>query len=349
MKNEVKIAAVNSESNKLPDEANPYSRNFDPDASGKYIGSNLDKMLAYLHEAGKNGVDLVCTYEDFKDLGCYLRHPNYSRIFMSQADEIPGPACEKIGDVARRYEMHVAANLYEKEGDKIYNTTVLFGRNGEIIGKYRKIHLPACEKWLITRGHEFNVFETDIGKIGFAVCYDIVFAEHSRAVALSGADIILHPTGGMGISGVSSSYIGEALPRVRAAENAVYLVVAKNTQFGGQGRSCIIDNNGEIIAELPGRKEGIVTAEFRPDFDIVREDLFDTFFSGVSSIRARQTIEREPSLYSIITDRNPPLLGRYRDVKLSLEPDEIKEISRQWKEYVQADIENRPVNLKYHW
>jgi predicted amidohydrolase len=348
MKDTIKISAVNSENNILPDEANPYSRRFIPDALKNYVDNNLEKMLAYLHEAGKNGVDLVCTYEDFLGQGYSLRLDD-QHLFRSQAVGVPDPTCEKIGAIAKRYEMHVAANLYEKDGDRIYNTTVLFGRNGKIIGKYRKIHMPVCEKWHVARGHEFSVFDTDIGRIGFAVCYDIVFLEHCRAMALNGADIILHPTGGMGISGVSSSYIGEALLRVRAAENAVYLVVAKNTQFGGQGRSCIIDNNGEILAELQGRNEGITTAEFRPDFDIVREDLFDTFFSGVSNIRARQTIEREPSLYSILAERNPPLYSRYKDVKLSLEPNEIKEISNQWKEYVQADIEKRPVNLKYHW
>lgn len=348
MKNPIKICAVNSECHKLPYEANPYGRRFDINASRRYVESNVEKMCAFLHEAGINGADLVCTYEDFMGQGICLRMDD-PQLFMSQAEEIPGPTTEKIGQIAKQYGMHVAANLYERDGSKIYNTTVLLGRDGEIVGKYRKIHLPLCEKWKVASGNDPVVFETDIGRIGFAVCYDIVFTEHCRALALQGADMILHPTAGWGISGVSSDSLGEALLRIRAAENSVCLVTAKNTEFGGKGKSCVIDNCGEIIAELAGRNEGIVTAEFTPDFDLVREDLFDTFFSGVSSIRARLAIEREPACYSILTRGKPPLLDRYKDASLSLAPEKVKEISRQWMEYVQADIENRPVHLKYHW
>jgi predicted amidohydrolase len=303
-------------------------------------------MCAFLHEAGENGADLVCTYEDFMGQGTCLRMDD-PQLFISQAEKVPGPSTDRIGGIAKRYGMHVAVNLYEKDGEKIYNTTVLIGRDGGIIGKYRKIHLPICEKWMVASGNDPVVFDTDIGRIGFAVCYDIVFTEHCRALALQGADMILHPTAGWGISGVSSESIGEALLRIRAAENFVYLVAAMNT--GGQGKSCVIDNRGEIIAELAGRNEGIVIAEFTPDFDLVREDLFDTFFSGVSSIRARLAIEREPACYSILTRDIPPLLDRYKDAELNLAPEKVKEISRQWTEYVQADIEGRPVNLNYHW
>jgi predicted amidohydrolase len=87
--------------------------------------------------------------------------------------------------------MHTAANYYEKDGAKVYNTTVLTGRGGEIAGKYRKIHMPAHERWLAEPGSKCPVFETDIGRLGISVCYDIVFPEHARILALNGADILL--------------------------------------------------------------------------------------------------------------------------------------------------------------
>jgi predicted amidohydrolase len=348
MSKPIRICAVNSEWNTLPGEANPFGGQFDVNVFRRYAQSNIEKMCGFLEEAGRQGADLVCTYEDFIGQGACLRMEN-PQVFQSQAEQIPGPTTAQLGRIAQQYRMYVAANLYERDSSKIYNTTVLIGRDGEIVGKYRKIHLPVCEKWMVVSGNDPAVFETEIGRIGFAVCYDIVFPEHCRALALQGADMILHPTSGWGISGISRASTGEALLRTRAAENSVYLVTAKNMEFGGEGKSCVIDNCGEIIAERVGRDEGIVTAEFTPDFDLVREDLFDTFFSGVDSIRARLAIERKPACYSALAMDRPPLLERYPDAALNLEPEMIKEISRQWTEYVQADIEHRPVNLDYHW
>lgn len=135
-------------------------------------------MCGFLYEAGESGADLVCTYEDFKGCGTYSSFLDNPQLFLSIAEEIPDPTSVRIGEIARQYNMHIAANYYEKEKDQIYNTTVLIGRDGKIIGKYRKVHLPASEIWRVTPGKEFSIFETDIGRIGLAVCYDIVFTEH---------------------------------------------------------------------------------------------------------------------------------------------------------------------------
>lgn len=348
MNKPIRICAVNAEWCALPGDANPFSRHFDIGLFRQFTQSNIDKMCAFLQEAGRKGADLVCTYEDFIGQGACLRMED-PQLFLSQVEEMPGPTVRQLSRIAQQHGMYVAANLYEREGSKVYNTTVLIGRDGGIVGKYRKIHLPVCEKWVVACGNDPAVFETDIGRIGFAVCYDIVFPEHCRALALQGADIVLHPTSGWGISGVSSASIGEALLRTRAAENSVYLVTAKNTEFGGEGKSCVIDNRGEIIAERPGRDEGIVLGEVAADFDLVQEALFDSFFSGVDSVRARLAIEREPACYSILTRDSPPLLERYKGAALNLEPEKVKEISRQWTEYVQADLEHKPVRLNYHW
>jgi len=348
MNRPIRISAVNAKCNTLPREANPFGGDFDIDVFRKYTQDNVEKMCSFLHESGQKGADLVCTYEDFIGQGKCLRMED-PELFISQAEDIPGHTTDRMSQIARHYGMYVAANLYERDGSSIFNTTVLIGRDGTIVGKYRKIHLPVCEKWMVVSGNDPVVFDTDIGRIGFAVCYDIIFPEHCRALALQGADMILHPTAGWGISGNSSGMVGEAILRTRAAENTIYLVTAKNTEFGGQGKSCVIDNRGEIISERVGDDEGIVMAEFTPDFDLVREDLFDTFFSGVNSIRDRLAIEREPGCYSVLTMGRPPLLDRYKDTGLNLAPEKVKEISRQWMEYVRADLEHRPVNLDYRW
>lgn len=345
----IKLSAINSQFNSLYEEANPNSKNYDPKMVKKYIDDNIQKMLDLLDEAGKSGTDLVCTYEDFKGCSEFFRYRDDMKLFPSLAEEIPGPTSEKIGAIAKQYGMYIAADYYEKDGSKIYNTTVLIGRDGKIVGKYRKVHLPVSEKWFVTAGDEFPVFETDIGRIGIAICYDIVFPEDFRTLALNGADIILNPTQGWGINSTSSSELGKALIEVRAAENEVYLVIAKHSQYGGDGMSCIVSNTGEILEQVKGRTEGIATAEFTPDFDLIRDEHFDALFSGVDSIKARQFLERRPEIYSALTGKDSPLLEGYKDQRLKLLPDEIKDISKQWNDIIKAGLENRIIDSKYHW
>jgi len=342
----IKLAAVHSYDEMLYAAANPYNEEFCDAAPQKLKEDYIEKTLAFLHTAGKEKADLVCTHEDFNGVGLYAGWLDYPHLFSSLAEEIPGPTSHRLGEVARIYGMHIAANYYEKDGKDFYNTTVLFGRTGEIIGKYRKVHLPAREKWRVTAGKEISVFDTDIGRIGFAVCYDSQFTEHCRAMALNGADIIIHQTQGWG---VDSNDLGEALVRTRAAENSIYLIVAKNIQKGDGGKSCIIDNYGRILAEASGEEERVITSEVVPDYDLVDESHFNSFFSGIASIRARRTLERAPWAYSVIAEPLPPLYERYRDFEKQNTQEKTAEAHERWKVYSEAIRNKRPVARKYHW
>jgi predicted amidohydrolase len=347
MKNVIKLAAIHSGYLKLPEAAHPSMEKFNTTAVLKYIRDNIESNLHFLQEAGQNGADLVCTHEDFMGTGIYMMHLDRPELFASFAEEIPGPTSREIGEIAKRCHMHVAVNYFEKCGGEIYNTSVLIGRNGEVTGKYRKVHLPPSEKWRLKGGNEFPVFETDIGRIGFATCYDVIFPEHCRAVALNGADIIIHQTAGWGIGDYGNK--GEELVKIRAVENSVYMLVAKNAEPDGNGKSCIIDNYGNILAEASGAAEKVVLAEFEPDYDKNMETYFNSLFSGIDSFKARIALEREPSLYSILTDKRPPLLGQYEGVELQTETDKVDAIFKKWKAYW-ADIEaEKPVTVKYHW
>jgi predicted amidohydrolase len=319
---------------------------YDPTAPRQLINQNIEKMFGYLHKAGRLEVDLICTHEDFTGASAFAGDLDYPEIFSSLVEEIPGPISQELGKIAKQYHMHIAANYNEKDNNKIYNTSVLIGRDGELIGKYRKVHLPPSEKWRVSSGDQFSVFMTDIGRIGFATCYDIIFPEHCRAIALNGADIIIHQTMGWG---VGSTAIGEELVRTRAAENSVYMVVAKNIQSGDNGMSCIIDNYGNIIAEGSGTCESIVSADVAPDFDMVQCDHYNALFSGVSSIKARQVLEREPSLYSVLSQQTPPMLDRYQGVGLHTSPEQVSAIYRSWKQYEKDSAQDQPVKIKYHW
>ncbi len=338
MKELIKLSAIHSSYPQMPDSATDISHE-------QFIESNVKKTLGFISEAGAQHADLVCTHEDIKGQGHFLTNLDDPRIFMSISEEIPGPTSQRIGNLAKEHRMYVAANYYEKAEDKVFNTSVLFGRGGEILGKYRKIHLPVNEKWMVTPGEEVRVFETDIGAIGFSICYDIIFPEQCRAMALNGADIIIHQTQGWGIVRYD---IGEALLRVRAAENSVYMVVSKDIRAAKGPKSCIIDNYGKILAEETGLSEGIISAEFKPDFDLMSNH-FGSFFSGVSSVKARYALERMPSAYSVLCDNRNPLLERYNEEELSTSPDKIRKIYEQWKEHRNDIRSNRPSKLKYTW
>ena len=82
----------------------------------------------------------------------------------------------------------------EREGAAIYNTAVLLDRTGKLMGKYRKVYLPREEiQGGLTPGNDFPVFDTDFGKVGMMICWDVEYADPARALALNGAEIILLP------------------------------------------------------------------------------------------------------------------------------------------------------------
>lgn len=346
MKKKIKLAAVHSRCDSVWKDADPENIEFSRVSVQKRIEVNMEKMVYFLHEAGRCNVDLVCTHEDFRGLAADTRYMDFPELFREFADEIPGITTGRLGEISKEYGMYIAANYFEKEGDSIFNTSVLIGRSGEIAGKYRKVHLPAGEKWRVSRGEEFPVFQTDIGRIGFATCYDILFCEHCRALALNGADIIIHQTQGWGMV---CDELGEALVRVRAAENSVYMLVAKNIQTGIDGKSCIISNYGNMLAESEVYGERLVISELEPDYDMINEGDFNSLFSGVCSLKARQALEREPSLYSVITDPTPPVLEQYSGIELQTAPDKVGIVYKKYKKYEDDIANNRPVEVKYHW
>jgi predicted amidohydrolase len=128
----------------------------------------------------------------------------------------------------------VVAGIYEKEGAAVYNTAVLIDREGRLAGKYRKVYLPREEVEAgITPGNEYPVFQTDFGKLGIMICWDVHYADPARALALKGAEIIALPIWGGNLN----------LTRARAIENGVFLATS-----GYDIASLVIDPLGETLA-----------------------------------------------------------------------------------------------------
>jgi len=163
---------------------------------------------------------------------------------VEAAEPVPGPSTELLGALARKHRIIIAAGIYERDGALVHNTAVLVGRDGGLIGKYRKACLPREEiDGGIAPGRACPVFDTDAGRIGLFICWDLSYPEVSRSLASKGAEVLLLPIWGG----------NETLAAARAIENQVYLVTS-----GYDFPTRIYDRTGKVVAEAKRDPEVIV-------------------------------------------------------------------------------------------
>lgn len=189
---------------------------------------NLAAFAALVDQAGAQKADIVCLPEGATIVGTPLN-------YISGSEPLPGPTTKFLGEVARRNNLYIVAGLLEREGDVVYNTAVLIDREGNLAGKYRKTSLPREEiDGGVTPGNSFPVFDTDFGRVGIMICWDVTFPEAARALARQGAEVIMLPIWGGDIS----------LAKARAIENQVYLVSSTYDMISG-----VFDLEGNVIAQ----------------------------------------------------------------------------------------------------
>jgi predicted amidohydrolase len=205
------------------------------------VDKNLDELEAIIHRAGQQNCDALALPEDTLGLLDWIG------VNEQAAKEVLPEAVkrmiDRLGRAAAKHRMYlvVCSDYIEADG-LMYNTAFFLGRDGHEIGRYHKVCPTWSESGSRQRGNTFPVFDTpDLGTVGLTICYDLVFPETARCLALQGADIIFFPT--MGGAAIGDDDIGLQALRVRATENHVYLVVA----FRGSG-SMIISPRGKIIA-----------------------------------------------------------------------------------------------------
>ena len=168
---------------------------------------------------------------------------------MAYAEEVPGPFVRALEDRCERLGIHCVSGMLERDGDVLRNTAVLVGPEG-LVGRYRKSHLPflGVDRF-VQAGDELSVFDTELGRIGLEICYDLRFPEVTRALALAGAELVALPTNWP----VEAAANAELLTTARAYENRIFLLVAnrvgreRSAEFCG--RSQIVDQAGVRLAE----------------------------------------------------------------------------------------------------
>jgi N-carbamoylputrescine amidase len=161
------------------------------------VSANLDAVEAGLREAARGGAQLVLLQE-LHNGPYFCQHESVDEF--ERAEPIPGPSTQHIGALAEELALVVIASLFERRAAGLYhNTAVVFDRNKEICGKYRKMHIPDdpayYEKFYFTPGDlGFAPVATSVGRLGVLVCWDQWYPEAARLMALAGAELLLYPT-----------------------------------------------------------------------------------------------------------------------------------------------------------
>jgi predicted amidohydrolase len=192
------------------------------------LAENLAHFGTLIARAADRGADVVVLPEGVNLAGT-------GRTYVEASEPLDGPTTRFLAGVAKRHGVYLVAGILERDGDVVYNTAVLLDREGRTAGSYRKVSLPREEiDGGVTPGDAFPTFETDFGRIGIMICWDVTFPEAARALAMDGAEVILMPIWGGNTT----------LARARAIENQVYLVSSSYDMESG-----IFDLEGTLAAE----------------------------------------------------------------------------------------------------
>ena len=222
--------------------------------------ANVREACRLIEAAAAEGADLAALPELFTYLGPGSEHPRV-------AESIPGPTTERLSVLAARHRMFILGGsiLERVPGESRFsNTSTLFDRAGNLIARYRKLHLfdvdlagqaPYRESATMAPGGEVVTADTEFGRVGLSICYDLRFPELYRSLASQGAEIIFVPAAFTLHTGKDH---WEVLLRARAIENQTYVVAP--AQLGAHpparecyGNSLVADPWGSVIARAPNR------------------------------------------------------------------------------------------------
>lgn len=234
--------------------------------AGADKSANVARGLVALERAARNGAEVVA----FAELAFERFHPQRpaSGDPLALAETIPGPITEQFSRKARELGVVVILNLYERAGDRAFDSSPVIDADGTLLGTTRMIHITDyhCfhEQGYYTPGDTgAPVYGTRAGNIGVAICYDRHYPEYMRALALGGADLIVVPQAGAVGEWPEGLYEGEG--QVAAFQNGYFVALCNRVgeeaclTFGGESYVCAPD--GRVIARAPAMEEAILTAE----------------------------------------------------------------------------------------
>lgn len=231
--------------------------------------ANLARAMSMVEDAARKGAELVCLPELFS-----RRYFPATRRSEEEPEPIPGPTSRALAAAAKKNSLTlVGGSIFEGSGRSRYNTCLVFGEGGEVLSKYRKVHLPQDEHYFeqdyFEPGDRYAVAKTKHGRVGTLICFDQWYPEAARAEKLLGAEVIFYPTAIGWVKGVEpvegdwkraweSVQVGHAIAN-SAVVCAVNRVGAEEgtTFWGG---SFVCDQFGKVLFRA-GEEEGVSVVE----------------------------------------------------------------------------------------
>lgn len=234
---------------------------------------SIDNMRKWVTIAREKGAELILFPE--LNVNGYIPAP----VAHAIAETVPGPSTERIIDVASQFGATICYGIIEKDADKFYCTHVLVNGSG-IIGKQRKIHVPAHEKPFWDAGNSINTFDIGKARVGITICRDSFFDEMTRTLYFKGAEIVLMPFGYYNVP--RKQYLKETIHGMSLIKsswaNGYYSVVCNSAEgrepneWEPKGRTFpgwagIISPWGNVMAfvDTEGNNESIVIEELAPN------------------------------------------------------------------------------------
>jgi len=257
------------------------------------VENNTQFYLGLCREAAQKKIDMLCLPEIM--LSCGM--PTNEQTLYDLSFPAPGKETAPFQAFARENKMVLCFSVLERNNELVHNTAILIDKNGELVGKYRKVHLasPFETWWGVTPGHDWPVFKLENATIGMNICMDSSALESARVPARKGAEIIFLPI--MGDHRASTCFFGVphdfdidrwcAIQRVRAMDNQVWMVISRNSGYG----TGIFSPRGEVLAVSGGAR--VVHADV--DLEDLPRDGHHATFRGVAWYERREPTYSELS------------------------------------------------------
>lgn len=244
---------------------------------------NIKKAEEMVRKAAEKGANVILLPELFENLYfCQEKRYDYYELAESVQDN---KAVQTFRKLAKELKVVLPISFYEKDVNSLYNTVAMIDADGEVLGVYRKTHIPDDhfyqEKFYFTPGNTgFKVWDTKYGKIGVGICWDQWFPECARSMAVQGAELIFYPTA-IGsepilqcdsmphwrrcMQGHAGSNLVPVIAANRVGEEKVTPCEENNNQSSSlifYGSSFITDETGEIKEQAGRTEETILLQEF---------------------------------------------------------------------------------------
>lgn len=225
--------------------------------------SNIVKGLKNIDKAAEMGAELAV----FAELAFTRFYPQYraNKNLSELAEPVPGPTTKRFMDKAKEHNMVIVINLFEIEKGHTYDSSPVIDSDGSLLGTTRMVHIAdyECfyEKSYYEEGnHGAQVYNTAVGKVGVAICYDRHYPEFMRALGIKGAEVVVIPQAGT--IGEWPDGLYEAELQVASFHNGYFCALAnrvgKEDQMEFAGESVITNPEGRVIAQSPSGIDDIL-------------------------------------------------------------------------------------------